>query len=172
MRPKTASVSLDFVIGVSGLLTLLYGGYLTITGEITLGQFEAFNLYVAMLVWPMLAAGECMTTISQGLASVKRIMAIMGERPEIVDAGVFRRLLNLFKALACDTEGDVPGQRVGKEEAVSAIQHADHILVLDDGKAAEYGQHDELMALGGIYRSVYEKQQLEKQLREEGGAAS
>lgn len=76
---------LDFVIGVSGLLTLLYGGYLTITGEITLGQFEAFNLYVAMLVWPMLAAGECMTTISQGLASVKRIMAIMGERPEIVD---------------------------------------------------------------------------------------
>ena len=55
---------------------------------------------------------------------------------------------------------------------ISTIQHADHILVLDDGKAAEYGRHDELMALGGIYRSVYEKQQLEKQLREEGGAAS
>ena len=30
---------LDLVIGVSGLLTLLYGGYLTIAGEITLGQF-------------------------------------------------------------------------------------------------------------------------------------
>ena len=77
---------LDFVIGVSGLLTLLYGGYLTITGEITLGQFEAFNLYVAMLVWPMLAAGECITFISQGMASVKRIRAILREQPDIVDS--------------------------------------------------------------------------------------
>ena len=76
---------LDLVIGVSGLLTLLYGGYLTIAGEITLGQFEAFNLYIAMLVWPMLAAGECITFISQGMASLKRIRTILDEKPEIVD---------------------------------------------------------------------------------------
>ena len=76
---------LDLIIGVSGLLTLLYGGYLTIAGEITLGQFEAFNLYIAMLVWPMLAAGECITFISQGTASLKRIRTILDEQPEIVD---------------------------------------------------------------------------------------
>ena len=73
---------LDLVIGVSGLLTLLYGGYLTIAGEITLGQFEAFNLYIAMLVWPMLAAGECITFISQGLASVTRIRALPREQAD------------------------------------------------------------------------------------------
>ena len=32
---------------------------------------------------------------------------------------------------------------------------------------AEYGTHDELIALGGLYKSMFDKQQLEKQLREE-----
>ena len=50
---------------------------------------------------------------------------------------------------------------------ISTIQHADHILVLEDGKPAEYGTHDELMARGGLYRTIYDKQQLEKQLQEE-----
>ena len=35
----------------------------------------------------------------------------------------------------------------------------------------EYGTHQELMALHGIYRSIWEKQQLERQLHEEGGEA-
>ena len=50
---------------------------------------------------------------------------------------------------------------------ISTIQHADRILVLEDGREAEYGTHAELLALGGLYRSVFDKQQLEKQLREE-----
>ena len=47
---------------------------------------------------------------------------------------------------------------------VSTVQHADHILVLDEGKIVEYGTHDELMAKNGIFRSMYDKQQLEKEL--------
>ncbi len=52
---------------------------------------------------------------------------------------------------------------------ISTIQNADHILVLDEGRAAEYGPHRELMELNGIYRSIYDRQQLERQLNEEGG---
>ena len=55
---------------------------------------------------------------------------------------------------------------------ISTIQHADHILVLDDGAMAEFGTHRELMDAHGIYRAIWEKQQLEKQLHEEGGAIS
>lgn len=76
---------LDVIIGVSSLITLFYGGYLVIQGEITLGRFIAFNQYVGMLVWPMLAAGDSITFISQGIASAKRIQKIFIERPEIYD---------------------------------------------------------------------------------------
>ena len=76
---------LDLIVGASSLLTLLYGGYLAINGTISLGQFVAFNSYIGMLVWPMIAAGECITYVSQGLASLKRIMNISQEQPDIVD---------------------------------------------------------------------------------------
>lgn len=341
---------LDLIIGISGLLTLLYGGYLAIVGEITLGQFVAFNQYITMLVWPMLAAGECITFVSQGMASLKRIIVIFEEQPDIVDgdevkpvnrlegtidldnltfaypdqedvpvlegirvhvekgstlailgrtgsgkstlANLLLRLYNtksdmiridgyslceiplevlrrdiayvpqdnflfsdtlenniafgaeqkdkdaIYRAAknACihsnimefpagygtlvgergvtlsggqkqrssiarallknapililddalsavdtDTEEQIltnlHKNRAGKTtliiaHRISTIQDADHILVLDDGRAAEYGTHEELMAQNGIYRSIFEKQQLEKQLNEEGGELS
>ena len=76
---------MDVIIGLSSLATLLYGGYLAIHGEITVGQFVAFNSYIGMLVWPMMAVGECITSISQGTASLSRIHQIFNEKPDIVD---------------------------------------------------------------------------------------
>ena len=76
---------LDLIIGASLLITLLLGGYLAINGTITVGQFIAFNSYIGMLVWPMMAVGECITSISQGMASARRIFRIFCEKPEIVD---------------------------------------------------------------------------------------
>lgn len=76
---------LDVIIGISSLITLIYGGYLALTGEITLGKFIAFNQYINMLVWPMLACGEAITMFSQGAASIKRIQDVFEEKPEIFD---------------------------------------------------------------------------------------
>ncbi|MBR3494990.1 MAG: ABC transporter ATP-binding protein [Clostridia bacterium] len=341
--------ALDLIIGVSSLLTLLYGGWLAINGEITVGQFVAFNSYIGMLVWPMIAVGEAVSNISQGLASLKRIGVILDEKPDIVDEGdpavkelrggitleglsfsypgaedhpalrnvsvtvapgetlaILGRtgsgkttLVNLLERL-WDTEdpdmirldgrpireiplevlrrdiayvpqdhflfSDTVARNIGfgvenAEQAeieqaareacvhdnilefpegyetvlgergvtisggqkqrtaiaralmkrapililddslsavdtdteeqilrnlrqiragmttliiahrISTIQHADHILVLEDGQKAEYGTHAELLAKQGIYRDIYEKQQLERQLQEEGGDA-
>ena len=47
---------------------------------------------------------------------------------------------------------------------VSAVQDADQIVVLDDGRVAEHGTHDDLVALGGTYATMVRKQLLEAEL--------
>lgn len=49
---------------------------------------------------------------------------------------------------------------------ISTVKHADKIIVLDNEKIAERGNHDELVALGGIYTDLFFKQQLEKEIEE------
>lgn len=83
---------LDVIIGLSSLVTLLYGGYLTMNGEISLGRFVAFHQYIGLLVWPMLAVGESITLFSQGIASVKRIQEVMEEVPEVQDSNLVEKV--------------------------------------------------------------------------------
>ncbi|NUN08207.1 MAG: ABC transporter ATP-binding protein [Ignavibacteriaceae bacterium] len=49
---------------------------------------------------------------------------------------------------------------------VSTVKECDKIIVLDKGKIAEEGTHEELLALGGLYCDIYTKQQLEKEIQE------
>ncbi len=335
---------LDFIIGLSYAITIIYGGYLAITAQITLGRFVAFSQYLGMLVWPMIALGDSITSFSQGRAAIGRIRHIFHEIPDIQDdentediqelkgnisfchlsfsygdeygdvlhdihldiqqgetLAILGRcgdgkttLVNLLLRLYDVTQGEilidgvnikkiplhilrtniayVPQDSMlfsdtlahniafGKENAtleevqeacreacvhenildfpegyetvvgergvtlsggqkqrcaiarallkdapililddslsavdtdtedrilenlkakrhnkstliiahrISTVRNADHILVLDEGKICEYGTFDELMEIQGVFRSMYEKQQLEKQLSEE-----
>ena len=51
---------------------------------------------------------------------------------------------------------------------LSAIQHANLILVVDEGRIVQRGTHEELMKEKGWYKEMYESQQLEA-LVEKGG---
>ncbi len=47
---------------------------------------------------------------------------------------------------------------------ISTVQHADHIIVLDNGELVESGTHDDLLAKDGLYAALYRKQLLEEEL--------
>lgn len=79
---------LDVIIGISLLLNLLIGGRMVLSGQISIGKFVAFNSYIGMLVWPMIACGDCLNTFSQAAAAFQRIAMIFKEKPDITDRNV------------------------------------------------------------------------------------
>lgn len=76
---------LDVVTGISMLLTLIFGGRMVLAGQVSIGQFVAFNSYIGMLVWPMIACGDSINNFTQAAAAFHRIKAIFQETPDIID---------------------------------------------------------------------------------------
>ena len=77
---------LQFLVGITYVIAIVIGGYFTMIGDMTLGDFVMFNAYIGSLVWPMLALGDAITSISQGIAGNRRIHEVMDEISEIQDA--------------------------------------------------------------------------------------
>lgn len=75
----------DTITGLSILVTLIFGGRMVLHGQVSIGQFVAFNSYIGMLVWPMIACGDCINFFSQATAALKRISDIFKETPDIID---------------------------------------------------------------------------------------
>ncbi len=76
---------LSFLLGLSSLGLLWYGGIRVIEGFITLGDFVAFMAYLAMLTWPTIALGWVVNIFERGSASMGRINQILRNEPEIHD---------------------------------------------------------------------------------------
>lgn len=77
---------IQFISAISFLIVIWYGGILVIQNEISLGDFVAFNSYLTLLVWPMMAVGWVINLIQRGTASMDRINTILDEKPEIKDS--------------------------------------------------------------------------------------
>jgi ATP-binding cassette, subfamily B, multidrug efflux pump len=72
--------------GLSGLVILYAGGQLVIRGSVSVGEFVAFGVYLAMLVWPMIALGWAFNLVQRGAASMARINQLFAEKPAITAA--------------------------------------------------------------------------------------
>ena len=80
--------SLTLLLGVGALLVLWQGSRDVITGRISVGELVAFNAYLVMLSWPMIAFGWVTNMIQRGSASWKRMLEILDEPPAIADPAV------------------------------------------------------------------------------------
>ena len=75
--------TLGFLSGLAALLGLYLGGHEVLVGRITLGQFVAFTVYLAMLNWPVYALGWVINLFQRGMASYERIVQLLDIEPEI-----------------------------------------------------------------------------------------
>jgi len=80
MRPL-----MQFLIGVGFVLIIWAGVPLAVRGEITVGQFAVFNMYLTRLIWPLIALGYVVNLYQRGTASLKRLYTIFQIKPAIAD---------------------------------------------------------------------------------------
>jgi ATP-binding cassette, subfamily B, multidrug efflux pump len=80
MRPL-----MTFLIGFGYVLIIWAGVPLAVRGEITVGQFTMFNLYLTRLIWPLIALGYVVNLYQRGTASLKRLNAILSVDPSIAN---------------------------------------------------------------------------------------
>jgi ATP-binding cassette, subfamily B, multidrug efflux pump len=78
--------SLEFILGISMIITLLAGGHQVLAHHITVGQFVAFSTYMILLIWPIIAVGWVINIFQRGTASVKRIDELLKSEPAIDDS--------------------------------------------------------------------------------------
>ena len=78
---------------------------------------------------------------------------ILDDSTSAVDTATDAKIRQSFKENLAGTTVIIIAQRI------SSVMSADRILVLDDGKIADMGTHDELMARCGIYQEIYQSQQ-------------
>ncbi|HWV71630.1 MAG TPA: ABC transporter ATP-binding protein, partial [Pseudosphingobacterium sp.] len=78
-----------FTANMAGLAILMLGGHFVISGSMSLGEFAAFNSYLALLIFPILVIGFMSNVIAQATASYERINGVI-EAPEPRETGSIR----------------------------------------------------------------------------------
>jgi ATP-binding cassette subfamily B multidrug efflux pump len=78
--------SMTLFLGFGSLLVLWLGSRDVIRQHITLGEFVAFNGYLVMLAWPMIAFGWVTNILQRGFASWARMLEVIDHVPGISDA--------------------------------------------------------------------------------------
>lgn len=104
---------LRMIIGFSIAIVLVFGGASVIHNKISVGEFIAFNSYLHMLVWPMIAIGWIVGLYQRGTASLKRLNNIFSQPPEINDSLANKSIKNIkghieFKDLTFKYKDDAP----------------------------------------------------------------
>ncbi len=113
--------------------------------------------------------GERGVTLSGGQKQRTAIARAVIREPDIlilddalssVDTRTEEEILNRLRGVMASRTTLVIAHRI------STVKDADHIVVLDEGRIAEEGSHDELVGMGGIYAEMFQRQHLADELEE------
>lgn len=91
----------QLISAMSFLIVIWYGGILVIRGVISLGDFVAFNSYLAMLTWPMMALGFVINHLQRGAASLDRLNIIFDEEPDIYNKNIANNIKEIDGKIEC-----------------------------------------------------------------------
>jgi ATP-binding cassette subfamily B protein len=70
---------------VGTIIVIWVGGAMVVDGDMTIGEFAAFNAYLAQLIWPTMALGFILSVVQRGRVSYRRVRDILDAKPEIVE---------------------------------------------------------------------------------------
>ncbi|WP_261800375.1 ABC transporter ATP-binding protein [Paenibacillus sp. PAMC21692] len=76
---------ISIIVGISYTVSIGYGSYLVLENEIMIGQLLTFNIYLGMLIWPMISFGEFINVLQRGTASADRLDKAFNERPDVTE---------------------------------------------------------------------------------------
>jgi ATP-binding cassette, subfamily B, bacterial len=71
------------LVGV--LVVLWYGAHRVISGDITIGTFALFNVYLVLIVFPMRTIGQRVSTLQRGAAAARRVVDVLEAAPAVVE---------------------------------------------------------------------------------------
>ena len=109
--------SMGLLMGVGALLVLWLGSREVIAGRMSVGELVAFNTYLMMLAWPMIAFGWVTNLLQRGMASWKRMLDVLDAVPAIADPpvpGPIRRVE--------DVRGDIEFRNL-------TLAYGDHVVL-------------------------------------------
>lgn len=72
-------------VGLSYLLTLIFGGLFISQGQLTVGELVTFITYLDMLVWPLQAMGYLFNISQRGAVSYERIESLLAQESDVIE---------------------------------------------------------------------------------------
>lgn len=77
--------AITVLVGISYVVTIIYGGWLVQTKALSIGHLIAFVTYLSQLIWPFMSLGFFLNNLQRGNASYDRIQSILAVQPETVE---------------------------------------------------------------------------------------
>jgi ATP-binding cassette subfamily B protein len=116
-----------FTANIAGLTILALGGHYVITGSMSLGDFAAFNSYLALLIFPILVIGFMSNVIAQATASFGRISQVL-DNPDLELKGQLKG--SLSGAIELKNVSVHYGEKAALKEISFAIEPGAKIAII------------------------------------------